>query len=163
MVTIRDQSDLEVDILRQLFFEAWVSIRHLEEQRSQFTAASVAALAVIVAAYGLGYDDLTSGARRVVLTGIFISIFALGLFGCLVLSKTYERIMYLVHGMMKAASEIDRRVPALKMVNFVEELDGEQASRYPLRASLRYATVWFWAFALAALIGGAGAFISWRG
>lgn len=153
--------DLRISVLRELYFTSWSSIRHLEVQRSQFTAASVAAFAALVAAYSLGFDSLGETSRKNVLIAVYLSTFSIGAFGWLVLEKTFERIKFLTTGMNEACKQLDKCLVDLNLENLVKTAEQSHNANHKMLSRIGYGAIWSWAFRLATAVGLIGAASLW--
>ena len=144
------------EILQEYYFANWESIRHLEEQRAQFTNIAVAVIGALVAGFAIGWPDAPEAQRVWLLAGLSACMTILGLLGMGVLAKTYERIDFLVGGMQHAAKRLDERLPDLQLVALQQAHMEDHSSRYRIMSRIRYAAAWAWIFRLVFVAGAAG-------
>src|SRR5262249_6167609 len=127
-------------------------IRHLEDQRAQFTSISVAAITALITGGALVVTGKAGPERFAVLAVLFACIAVIGLVGLMVLAKTYERIDYLFELMNETAVRLDAVIP-LGLVAWFVEHEQKHRQRYRLLSRVRYASAWSWVFALMVCLG----------
>jgi hypothetical protein len=125
----------QTDVLIQLWLSRWEQIRHSETQRSTITN-----MILVLSAAGLGLV-FQKGLRAEMLV-VSGSITLLGMFGCLVSIKYYERFTFHLREAAALRRRLDEKYPELALATLADEVSKEQILHFKVVARVPLYRLW---------------------